>query len=387
MSKVALAFTGGLDTLICIDYLKRRKNLEVITFSANIGQEPYLEPVGEKSIELGTRASHVADLRETFAEEYILPAIRAQAEYGRGYYLGSALARPLIAKELVRIAREEGCKYLAHGCRGKGNDRLRFERCFNALAPELDVISPLAELGVNHPGEDIEYARRASIPLDSATETIYNVEENLWGTNIQLTPFKDEWEEAPMETYIRTLPPEKAPSRQIDVNLRFEEGCPVALDDEEQPLHEIIESLNRMGGKFSVGRIDVIEDRLVDHKTREIYEQPAATLINVAYRALEELVQNQDVMEMKSNLERKYGKLVYNGKWFTDEREGLDLFFRRVNRLMTGVVRLRITRGLVRVVGRKSDTTSLDRQSESLDIAELKSQIRESSSSTSSLLP
>jgi len=386
MSKVALAFSGGLDTLICIDYLKRRKNLQVITFSGNVGQEPYLEPIGEKSIELGTQSSHVADLRVAFAEEFILPAIRAQAEYGRGYYLGAALVRPLIARELVRIAREEGCKYLAHGCRGKGNDRLRFERCFNALAPELDVISPLAELGVDHPGDDIEYARKTSIPLESATETIYNVEENLWGTNIQLTPFKDEWEEAPSETYIRTVPPEKAPSRRKDLELRFEEGRPVALDGDRKPLPELLASLNRLGGKFGVGRFDVIENRLVDHKTREIHEQPAATLINTAYRALEELVQDQDVMDMKSRLSRDYGQLIYNGKWFTDEREGFDRFFRRINGRMTGDVRLRMTGGLVRIAGRKADSTCLDRDSENLDIAELRAQFRESSSSASRLL-
>lgn len=382
MAKVALAFSGGLDTLICIDYLKRRKNLQVITFSGNVGQGEYIEPIGEKSIELGTSASHLEDLRPEFAEEFILPAIRARARYGHEYYLGSALARPLIARELVNIAREEGCEYLAHGCRGKGNDRIRFERCFEQLAPELTVISPLTELGVNHPGEDIDYARRTSLPLDSSTETIFNVEQNLWGANVQLTPFIDEWEEAPNETYIVTERPENTPDRKIELELRFRKGKPVALDGDEQPLHEIIQTLGKMGGTFGVGRTDVVEDSLEDEKTRQVYEQPAATIIHRAYKALEELVQNREVVEMKRSLERSYGKLVYHGKWFSNERKGLDQFFRQVNSSMSGTVRLRLFKGQVRVLGRKAKNHHLPEGDEDLDLEALKEQIKDSDSSS-----
>ncbi len=375
MAKVALAFSGGLDTLICIDYLKRRKNLQVITFSGNLGQKQYIEPIGEKSIELGTSASHISDLRSTFAEDFIRPAIRAKARYGREYYLGSALARPLIARELVHIAREEGCTYLAHGCRGEGNDRIRFERCFEQLAPELTVISPLKELGVNHPGEDIQYARRASLPIESATETIFNVEENLWGANIQLTPFVDAWEEAPDETYIVTSPPEKTPDRKVEVNLRFVEGVPRALDGKEKSLHNIIETLNKMGGKLGVGRTDVVEDSLTGNKTRQIYEQPGATIIYTAYQALEEMILDQEVRELKEGLEKNYGKLVFQGKWFTDERRGLDQFFRTINPSMSGTVRVRIYKGSIQIVGRRADDAELNRGNKQLNVNELKKQI------------
>lgn len=377
MDKVALAFSGGLDTSICIDYLKRRKGLEVVTYCANLGQVSHTEPLGEKSLELGAAASHLENVQAKFAEEFILPVIRAKASYGEGYYLGCALARPLIARELVQVAREEGCAYLAHGCRGVGNDSIRFERLFGALAPEKEIISPLAELGVDHPGEDIEYAHRTSIPVDRATETIYNVEENLWCTNIQLTPFKDEWEEPPAETYIRTLPPEKAPDQVIEMDITFEEGKPVSVDGEERPLHELIDTLNRIGRKFAVGRIDVIEHRLTGRKTREIYEQPGATLIFAAYSALESLVLSGDVLEMKRPLEEKYGRLVYEGNWFSEQRKALDSFFRHMNRAMSGTVRLRISRGMVRVIGRRSLEGGLDRFETREDIQELKSRIKE----------
>ncbi len=376
MAKVALAFSGGLDTLICIDYLRRRKNLQVITFSGNVGQGQYIEPIGEKSIELGTSASHLEDLRPDFAESFILPALRARARYGQGYYLGSALARPLIARELVQVAREEGCEYLAHGCRGKGNDRLRFERCFEQLAPELTVISPLTELGVHHPGEDIQYARRSSLPLESTTETLFNVEQNLWGANVQLTPFLDEWEAAPEETYIVTERLENTPDRKVELELRFRKGKPVALNGDEQALHEIIETLGKMGGTFGVGRTDVVEDSLEDQKTRQIYEQPAATIIHRAYKALEELVQEREVIEMKQSLERDYGKLVYSGKWFSDERRGLDQFFRQLNSSMSGTVRLSLYKGTVRVEGRKSNERQLRSGEGDLDLQELKDQIK-----------
>lgn len=380
MAKVALAFSGGLDTLICIDYLKRRRNLQVITFSGNVGQGQYIEPIGEQSIELGTSASHLEDLRPEFAEEFILPAIRARARYGNEYYLGSALARPLIARELVQVAREEGCEYLAHGCRGKGNDRIRFERCFEQLAPELSIISPLTELDVHHPGEDIQYAQQASLPMDSSTETIFNVERNLWGTNVQLTPFVDEWEEAPAETYIVTERLENTPDRKVDLELQFRKGKPVALDGDEQPLHEIISTLGKMGGTFGVGRTDVVEDSLEDQKTRQIHEQPAATIIHHAYKALEELVQDREVVEMKQSLERDYGKLVYSGKWFSDERKGLDQFFRQVNSSMSGTVRLRLFNGQVRIVGRKAQERQLRKEDGDLDLQELKDQIKDSNS-------
>ena len=213
MPKVALAYSGSLDTTLCVHYLKHNKGLKVYTFSANLGQPEYLEPLAERAVELGASAAHLADLREKFARDYIFPCIRANAVYEQGYFLFSALSRPLIVRELIEMSEEEGCEFVAHGSRGIGNDTMRLENCIKALAPGLRVLRPLVEMGLRTPQQDVEYARSHRIRFESEKQAVYNVEQNLWGNNIQLRGIKDTWEEPPKDTYILTVPQGEAPAK------------------------------------------------------------------------------------------------------------------------------------------------------------------------------
>jgi argininosuccinate synthase len=354
MPKVALAYSGSLDTTICVHYLRHVKGMKVYTFSANLGQPEYLEPLAERAVELGAAAAHLADLREKFARDYIFPCIRANAVYEQGYFLFSALSRPLIVEELVKIAEEEGCEYLAHGSRGIGNDMLRIENCIRAIAPHMRVLTPLVELGLRSPKDDLEYARRAGIRFESERQAVYNIEQNLWGNNIQLRDVKDTWEEPPKDTYLLTVPPEDAPARPTVLEIDFRNGEPVGVDGEEMGPVKLIETLNKIGGRCAVGRFDVVENRISGLKTREIYESPAAAILLTAHRALESITLEREVLHFKDSLSQRYADLVYEGKWFLSVREGLDAFFAKINERVTGTVRLSLCRGAIAVTGRKS---------------------------------
>jgi argininosuccinate synthase len=354
MPKVALAYSGSLDTTICVHYLRHVRGMKVFTFSANVGQPEYLAPLAERAVELGAAAAHLADLREKFVREYIFPCIRANAVYEQGYFLFSALSRPLIVEELVKIADDEGCDCLAHGSRGIGNDMLRIENCIRAVAPAMRVVTPLVELGLRSPKDDLEYAKRTGIQFESEKQTVYNVEQNLWGNNIQLRDVKDTWEEPPKDTYILTVPPDDASARPTVIEIEFKNGDPVGVDGEEFGPVKLIETLNKIGGRCAVGRFDVVENRISGLKTREIYESPAAAILLTAHRALESITLEREVMHFKESLSQRYADLVYEGKWFLSVREGLDAFFMRINEKVTGTVRLSLCRGALTVTGRKS---------------------------------
>ncbi len=354
MPRVALAYSGSVDTTICVHHLRHVKGMKVYTFSANLGQPEYLEPLAEQAVELGASAAHLADLREKFARDYIFACIRANAVYEQGYFLFSALSRPLIVEELVKIAEEEGCEFIAHGSRGIGNDMLRIENCIRAVAPALQVLTPLVDLDLRSPLDDLEYARKAGIRFESERRTVYNVEQNLWGNNIQLRDIKDTWEEPPKDTYILTTPVPETPSRPSVIEIEFREGNPVAVDGEEMGPVRLIETLNRIGGRCAVGRFDVVENRISGLKTREIYESPAAAILLAAHRALESISLEREVMHFKESLSQKYADLVYEGKWFLPVRKGLDAFFAQINEKVTGTVRLSLCRGALTVTGRKS---------------------------------
>lgn len=354
MQRVVLAYSGSLDTSLCVHYLHHVKGMKVYTYSANLGQPEYLEPLAERAVELGAEAAHLADLREKFARDFILPCIRANAVYEQGYFLFSALSRPLIIQELVAVAEEEGCDHIAHGSRGIGNDMVRLENCIRAVAPGMKVLTPLVDLGLRTSREDVEYARKNRIAFDSEKHEMYNVEQNLWGNNIQLRDGADTWEEAPKDTYILTTPPAEAPARPTVIEIAFRTGDPVALDGEEMAPAALIEELNRIGGRCAVGRFDVVENRMSGIKTREIYESPAAAILVAAHRALESITLDREAVHFKEALSVKYADLVYEGKWFLPVREGLDDFFRRLNANVTGSVRLSLCRGALAVTGRKS---------------------------------
>jgi argininosuccinate synthase len=353
MAKVILAYSGALDTSICLYWLRNVRGDRVYTFSANIGQFEYLEPLAEKAITMGAVAAHIADLRERFLLEFVFPALKAQAEYGEGYHLFSALSRPLIAQELVNIAKEEGCEIIAHGSRGLGNDTIRFQRCISALAPELRVVLPLQELSLRGAEEDIHYAYKHNIKVESLRKTIYNVEQNLWGVNIQVRQ-SDLWQEPPKDTYFMTSPISEAPLRPTVIELEFERGIPVGLNGERLGPVQLVERLNRVGGRNAIGRRDMVEDRIRGIKTREIYEAPAATILHTAHRALEGIVLDKQVLQIRQDLSRQYANLVYDGNWFSQSREALDAFFDQIQQRVTGAVRLQLLQGHLSVIGRRS---------------------------------
>ncbi len=352
--KVALAYSGGLDTRICVRYLRAVKGMKVYTFSANVGQPEYLEPLAEQAVEMGAAAANLADLRERFVRDYIFPSLRASAVYEQGYHLFSALSRPLIMEELVAIAREEGCDAIAHGSRGLGNDRIRLANLSRALAPDLEVLAPLEELGLRTPSDDIAYAKEHGLLVDGVRETLWNVEQNLWGNNIQPRGGRDAWEEAPRDTHILTVPPDTAPAKPVYVEIAFAKGLPTAINGEELPPVRLVENLNKIAGRCGVGRFDVIENRITGVKTRELYEAPAAAVLHAAHRALESITLEKSVVHFKEGLSRKYADLVYEGNWFAPVRVGLETFFQKISEQVTGDVRVRLYKGALAVTGLRS---------------------------------
>jgi argininosuccinate synthase len=348
MAKVALAYSGSLDTTICVYYLRAIRGLKVFSFSANLGQAEDLQPLVEKALQLGATAAHIADLRDKFAQEYVLPCVRAQAVYEGGYHLFSAISRPLIVEELVHIAREEGCEYVAHGSRGIGNDLIRFQNGIRALAPDLKAIAPLEEIKLASPEMDVEYARKHNIRFGEPSKTLYNIEQNLWGVNIQM-PHDKAWPAPPANTYVWTSPLGETPANEDVLEVEFESGNPVKIDGRPLAPVALIEELNQRGGRAGVGRYDVIENRILGRKTREIYEAPAADILLAAHAALETLVLDKETLHFKPLLSQKYAELAYEGRWFSPLRSSLDDFFSRINSRVTGTVRLGLLHGNVTI--------------------------------------
>ncbi len=355
MTKVVLAYSGGLDGLICIHWLQQVKGWRVIVFLAQLGQPSYFEPIGDKALQLGISTVFVHDLREKFIQDYIWQAFKAQARYEKGYFLSAALSRPLIIEELVRIAQEESCLYVAHGARGLGNDYIRCENCLKALDPNLTVIAPLRELGLRSVKEDMDYAQKHQLPISSIKYTLYNVDYNLWGVNIQLTSHQagDFWKQIPHDTYIMTTPIQETPDKPTVLELRFKKGIPVKIDNKTYPPVELIELLNKVGGRQAIGRTEVIEDKISGAKSREIYESPAASVLYAAHHALEGIIFDKETQCFYEIASNKYGKLVYDGNWFSPLRKSLDKFFDQLEQRMNGVVRLSLFKGNITILGRK----------------------------------
>jgi argininosuccinate synthase len=352
--KVVLAYSGGLDTSVCIPWLKEKKDAEVITFSADLGQGEELAPVEQKALNSGAIKVHIEDLRERFLTEFVWPALRARATYSNGYLLATALGRPLIGAELARIARDEGAEGVAHGCTGKGNDQVRIEASVRALAPELEVIAPLREWDMKSREEEIEYAEKMGIPVPVSKKSPYSYDRNLWGQSIECGVLEDPWTSPPEDAYQMTKDPQTAPDEAVRVELEFERGVPAGLDGKTLGAVELVEKLNEIGGEHGVGRTDVVEDRLVGIKSREVYEAPAASIIFAAHKALVDMTVGRDLIHMAAPLSAEYGKLVYYGLWFSHQREALDGFFGAMNRVVSGKVRVRLHKGTAVVEGRQS---------------------------------
>ena len=370
MAKVVLAYSGGLDTSVCVRWLKQ-KGLTVLTYSANLGQCESLEPLGERALKSGATSAHMGDLRRRFVHEYVWPAVRAGAMYGDGYLLATALGRPLIAFELVRLAVENGAEYIAHGCTGKGNDQVRFEASVAALAPHVKIIAPLREWHLKTREEEMEFAREHRIEVPVTRESPYSYDCNLWGTSIECGKLEDPWEAPPEDAYVMTKGLADAPDEPAEVALRFEEGIPVALDGEELGGVELIARLNELGGEHGVGRIDVVEDRLVGIKSREIYEAPAATAIFTAHRATEAMTLSRDLRQLSAHLSAVYGRLVYYGLYFSEMREALDAYFSRTQKHVSGEMRVRFYKGMCTVSGRRSDRPLYDKSLATYDAGDL----------------
>ncbi|MBI4712187.1 MAG: argininosuccinate synthase [Planctomycetes bacterium] len=291
-----------------------------------------------------------------FVSDFILPALKAGARYESGYFLSAALNRPLIAEELVRIADEEACDYVAHGSRGIGNDHIRFNNCIRALNPELKILMPLQELNLKSIRDDILYARKYNIQIESIKETLYNVDSNLWGVNIQLGPGTNLQAEPPRDTYMMTTPLEETPDKSTLIEVGFENGIPVALDGKKMETVDLIELLNNIGGRNAVGRVDMIENKISGEKSREIYEAPAATILHAVYQALAEIRLSKELMQFAPCLSQRYAQVIYNGGWFSPLRQALDRFFDFVatdNGGISGTVKLKLFKGNCIVVGRK----------------------------------
>ncbi|HEY9617907.1 MAG TPA: argininosuccinate synthase [Microcoleaceae cyanobacterium] len=353
-NKVVLAYSGGVDTSVCIPYLKHEWGVEeVITLAADLGQGDELEPVRQKALDSGASQSLVINAIESFVKDYAFPAIQANALYENRYPLSTALARPLIAKLLVDAAVEYGADAVAHGCTGKGNDQVRFDVSIAALNPNLKVLTPAREWGMSRE-ETIAYGERFGIPAPVKKSSPYSIDSNLLGRAIEAGPLEDPWTEPPEEVFAMTKAISETPNEPEYVEIGFEQGVPVSLNGQALDPISLISQLNTIVGNHAVGRIDMIENRLVGIKSREIYETPAMTVLIDAHRDLESLTLTADVTQYKRGIEETYSRMIYNGLWYSPLREALDGFVQKTQERVTGTVRVKLFKGSVIVVGRKS---------------------------------
>jgi len=355
--KVVLAYSGGVDTSVCIPYLKEEWGVEeVITLAADLGQGDELEPIREKALKSGAKQSLVADVKENFVKDYAFPAIQANALYENRYPLSTALARPLIAKLLVDAAAEYGADAVAHGCTGKGNDQVRFDVAIAALNPDLKVLAPAREWGMSRE-QTIAYGEQFGIPAPVKKSSPYSIDRNLLGRSIEAGPLEDPWTEPLEEIYLLTKAIEETPNEPEYVEIYFEQGIPVALNGVSLPATDLIGKLNNIAGTHGFGRIDMVENRLVGIKSREIYEAPALLTLILAHRDLESLTLTADVSHYKRNIEETYSQMIYNGLWYSPLKAALDAFVQKTQERVSGAVRLKFFKGNATIVGRQSENS------------------------------
>ncbi len=349
-----LAYSGGLDTSVAVAWIQETYGYDVVTCTADLGNVPDLEAVQQKAIASGAKKAVIVDAREVFVTFFVWPALQAGALYQDAYPLATALGRPLIAKLLVDTARQEGAHYVAHGSTGKGNDQVRFDLAVHALAPDLGVIAPMRG-GMNMSREEeIAYAKQRGIPVPVTKRRPYSVDENLWGRSIEAGVLEDAWSAPPPNVFEWTVEANAAPERAATVVIGFASGVPVSLEGKKLSGVAIVQRLNELAGAHGVGRIDVVEDRLVGIKSREIYEAPAAVTLHAAHRALEEMTLTRDAQRLKRQIAQEYARVVYDGLWFSAHHQDLSAYVRSTQRFVTGEVKVRLHRGAATVIGRKS---------------------------------
>jgi argininosuccinate synthase len=354
IKRVCLSYSGGLDTSVILRWLIEHYRCEVVTFTADVGQEEELSGVPEKARATGAIDCVVRDVREEFVRDFVFPAIRANAIYEGYYLLGTALARPLIAKHQAEVARAMGCDAVAHGATGKGNDQVRFELTFRALAPELTVIAPWREWDLRSRTDCIAYAQKHSIPVSVTLKKPYSMDRNLMHISYEGGILEDPWRAPDEEMFILTRSPERAPDVASEVVIGFEQGTPVSIDGETLTPARLLARLNRLAGEHGVGRVDMVENRFVGLKSRGVYETPGGTVLHLAHRAVESITMDRDVMHERDRLSPRFAEMIYNGFWFAPEMEFLRAAIEASQRNVTGEARVRLFKGSARVTGRRS---------------------------------
>ncbi|MFW6381171.1 MAG: argininosuccinate synthase [Bacillota bacterium] len=354
INKILLAYSGGLDTSISISWLKEEYDAEVIAYSANVGQGGDWEAIKNKALETGAIRVYIDDLEQEFVEDFAFESLKANALYEGKYPLATALARPLIAEKMVEIARKEDVDALAHGCTAKGNDQVRFDVAFRTLAPDLEIIAPLREWDFKTRIEELEYAKANDIPVEVTKDSPYSIDANLWGISVECGKLEDPWEEPPTDSYQWTKAPEDTPDQAAEISITFDEGIPIKVNDKYMSPVELVKKLNSLGADYGIGRIDMVENRLVGIKSREIYEAPAATILTEAHSQLEALTLDRDTLHYKQNMANKYAELIYNGLWYSPLKKAMDAFIDSTQTRVNGEVKLKLYKGQVIVSGRKS---------------------------------
>jgi argininosuccinate synthase len=352
--RIVLAYSGGLDTSVILRWLIERYRCEVVAFCADLGQGDELITVRDKAMRTGAGAVHIVDLREEFVRDFIFPMLRANAVYEGAYLLGTSIARPLIARAQVEIADKEGADAVAHGATGKGNDQVRFELTYAALAPQLRVIAPWREWELDSRASLIEFARRHDIPVPATVERPYSTDRNLFHISYEGGILEDPWAEPPAKIFQLTNDPEAAPDVPLALEIAFERGDPVAVAGERLGGVALLTRLNRLGGEHGIGRVDLVENRFVGMKSRGVYETPGGTILHVARRALESLTLDREVLHLRDSLVPRYAEMIYYGFWFAPERQLLQSLMDECAREVTGSVRLKLYKGTVAVTGRRS---------------------------------
>ena len=359
--KIVLAYSGGLDTTVAVRWLTQTRGFEVIALTVDLGSQPKLEVIRERALAAGAVRAYVLDARTPFVERFCWPALKAGALYQSQYPLATALGRPLIAQLLVEAAAREGATWVGHGSTGKGNDQVRFEVAVAALSPQLKVLAPLRDGMAMTREQEVAYASANKLPIEVKPESPYSVDENLWGRSIEAGVLEDALLKPPEDAFVWTSSVDNAPANSAEIELSFEQGIPTRLNTYPSPSGggqgggvALVDELNRLGGLHGVGRIDMIEDRFVGIKSREIYEAPAAVILHAAHRALEELVLDAETARFKASVAAEYARLVYQGKWFTSHRRDLDAYVESTQRAATGRVRIKLHKGTAQVIGRSS---------------------------------
>jgi len=352
--KVVLAYSGGLDTSVILRWLQVEKGLEIIAYTADLGQGEDLEAVKEKALKLGVKKVYVEDLREPFVKDFVFPAIQANAVYEGSYLMGTSLARPLIAKRQAEIALKEKAPYVSHGSTGKGNDQVRFELTYMALAPSLKIIAPWREWDMSSRTELIDYAKQHDIPVPVTKSKPYSSDANLFHISYEGGILEDPWSEPPEDIFQMTVSPEKAPNKPEYLEIDFVKGIPVSVNGKKLSPATLLDTLNKIAGKHGIGRVDLVENRFVGMKSRGVYETPGGTVIQFAHRAVESLTMDREVMHLRDSLVPKFSELIYYGFWFSPEMELLKSMIQKTQENVTGTARVKLYKGNCILAGRKS---------------------------------